>query len=63
MRKGVDCKGNIWEERHMSKQMQDLTGCRFTKLTALFPIYVEGRSKIMVIGFVSAIVEEKLLVA
>lgn len=43
MRKGIDCKGNSWEERPLGK-MVDLTGCRFTKLIVLFPVYVRGRS-------------------
>ena len=45
MRKGVDCKGNVWEERAVGKQMNDVTGCKFTKLIVLFPVYVQGRSK------------------
>ncbi len=44
MRKGIDCKGNEWEERPLGK-MEDLTGYRFTKLTVLFPVRVSGRSK------------------
>ena len=44
MRKGVDCKGNSWEERQIGK-MEDLTGRRFTKLTVLFPVQVRGRSR------------------
>lgn len=44
MRQGIDCKGNVWEERQVGK-MKDLTACRFTKLTVLFPIYVQGRSR------------------
>ena len=43
MRKGIDCKGNSWEERPLGK-MTDLTGCRFTKLIVLFPVYVHGCS-------------------
>ena len=42
MRKGIDCKGNSWEERSLGN-MTDITGCRFTKLIALFPVYVYGR--------------------
>lgn len=44
MRKGIDCKGNEWEERTLGK-LEDLTGNRFTKLTVLFPVRVNGRSK------------------
>lgn len=44
MRSGIDCKGNKWEERPLGR-MKDFTGHRFTKLTVLFPIYVQGRSK------------------
>ena len=44
MRKGIDCKGNKWKERPLGK-MEDLTGCRFTKLIVLFPIDIEGRSQ------------------
>jgi hypothetical protein len=43
MRNGIDCKGNIWEERMLSKKMKDLAGKKFTKLIALFPIYVQDR--------------------
>lgn len=43
MRKGIDCKGNVWEERSLGK-MKNFTGCRFTKLTVLFPVIVPGRS-------------------
>lgn len=42
MRKGIDCKGNIWEERNLGR-MKDFTGCKFTKLTTLFPVIVSGR--------------------
>ena len=42
MRKSIDCKGNSWEERSLGN-MTDITGCRFTKLIALFPVYVYGR--------------------
>ena len=44
MKKGIDCKGNKWEERPL-RRMNNLTGYKFTKLTVLFPIYVQGRSK------------------
>lgn len=44
MRKGIDCKGNKWEERPLGK-LGDLTGHRFTRLIVLFPVYVQGRSK------------------
>lgn len=44
MRNGVDCKGNIWKERTLSKKIKNLTGIRFTKLIVLFPVYVKGRS-------------------
>lgn len=43
MRKGIDCKGNQWKERQLGK-MEDVTKHRFTKLTVLFPVYVQGRS-------------------
>lgn len=45
MRSGIDCKGNKWEERNLSKRMENLIGHRFTKLTVLFPVYVEKRIK------------------
>lgn len=43
MRNGVDCKGNVWEERTLNKRIKDLTGKKFTKLTVLFPVYVQDR--------------------
>lgn len=43
MRHGVDCKGNKWEERTVSKRMDNLIGQRFTKLTVLFPVYILDR--------------------
>lgn len=43
MKKGVDCKGNCWEECSVGRK-KDLTGYKFTKLTVLFPVCVKGRS-------------------
>ena len=44
MRKGIDCKGNEWEERPLGL-MKNLENQRFTKLVVLFPVTVKGRSK------------------
>jgi hypothetical protein len=44
MRSGIDCKGNEWEERPLG-QMKDLTNHKFTKLIAIFPVNVKGKSK------------------
>lgn len=44
MRSGIDCKGNEWIERPLGK-LEDLSGCKFTKLTVLFPVQVDMRSK------------------
>ncbi len=43
MRKGIDCKGNIWEERVLRKPIKDLAGRKFTKLTVVFPVHVQDR--------------------
>ena len=43
MRSGIDCKGTYWEERPLGKLI-NLTGCRFTKLIVLFPVYIKNRS-------------------
>lgn len=44
MRKGIDCKGNKWEERPLGRIKCDLSSSRFTKLTILFPVYVQNRN-------------------
>lgn len=44
MRSGVDCKGNKWEERSLIRA-KDFTGYKFTKLTVLLPVHVQGRNK------------------
>lgn len=45
MRKGIDCKGNEWEEVEISVFMKDLTSQRVGMLTALFPVRVNDFSK------------------
>ena len=43
MRKGIDCKNNKWEEIELYGKMVDISGKKFTKLTALFPVVTENK--------------------
>lgn len=45
MRSGIDCKGKEWEEIELRRRMIDITGQRFEKLVALFPVKSQGKSQ------------------
>lgn len=45
MRKGIDCKGNKWEEIPLSKRMVNATGIRFGKLIPIFPVISNGKKQ------------------
>ena len=45
MRKGVDCRGNEWEEVPVSIFMSDLSSLHFGSLTALFPVKTKNSNK------------------
>ena len=45
MRKGVDCRGNQWEERQLFGKMIDITGKHFERLTVLFPVNSNNKKK------------------
>lgn len=47
MRKGIDCKGREWEEIEISGKMVDISGQRFEKLVALFPVVSRGKKQWM----------------
>ena len=37
MKEGIDCKGRVWREIPLKRNMVDLTGKKFNRLTALLP--------------------------
>jgi hypothetical protein len=45
MEKGIDCKGNKWEEIPLSKRMVNATGIRFGKLIPIFPVISNGKKQ------------------
>ena len=45
VRKGVDCNGVEWVERVLSKNMNDIGGRTFGKLTVLFPVCIGKQTR------------------
>ena len=43
MRKGVDCNGREWEEKELSKNIEDISGKEYEHFRVLFPVMCDGR--------------------
>lgn len=45
MRKGIDHRGVKWEERMLTKNMDNISNQKFGKLTVLFPVYTKTKTR------------------
>lgn len=45
VRSGIDCRENEWEERNLSGKMIDISGMRFGRLVAMFPVMSNNKKQ------------------